>query len=198
MRVTDKLIFDRLKTSVQTAMSGINKIQGELSSGKKVERPSDDPVVYAKATLVDAQKSVNTQLNRNLASIKTLGGMYESTFNNVNDLLTQAKQLALQYSDDTISPADRKTGAQAVENIIEQLVTLGNTKLSNTYIFGGTRANQAPYDLNPDYSVNYKVPLGGRQPIDAYVDQAELGTTGFSGQELFYDQSKVLYEDPAN
>ena len=78
MRVTDKSVFDQMKTSVQTAMSGISKIQGELSSGKKIERPSDDPVVYARATLVDAQKSVNTQFNRNLASIKTLGGMYES------------------------------------------------------------------------------------------------------------------------
>src|SRR3974377_1195134 len=136
MRVTTKLIFDQMKTSLQTAISGISKIQGQISSGKKIERPSDDPVIYTRSTLIDAQKSDNTQLNRNLASIKTFGSMYESTFNNVNDLLTQAKQLALQYGDDTISPADRQTGAKAVENIIEQLVTLGNTKLNNTYIFG--------------------------------------------------------------
>ncbi len=198
MRVTNKLIFDQMKTSLQAAISGINKIQGEISSGKKINLPSDDPVIYTRATLVDAQKSTNTQLNRNLASIQTFGNMYESTFNNVNDLLTQAKQLALQYADDTISPADRQTGAQAVENIIEQLVTLGNTKLNNTYIFGGTKANNPPFGLNPDYSVDYNVRLSARQPINAYVDEGEVDTTGFSGQELFYDNSKVLYENPAN
>jgi flagellin-like hook-associated protein FlgL len=191
-------MFDQMKVSLQAAQSGIRKIQSQITSGKKVDRPSDDPVVYTQATLVDAEKNVNTQLNRNLERIKTFGTMYESTFNNVNDLLTQAKQLALTYADDTISPADRKTGAQAIQDIIEQLVTMGNTKLANTYIFGGTRANQAPFQLNPDYSVDYTVPLAARDPVNAYIDQGELGTTGFSGQELFYDRSKVLYENPAN
>ena len=149
MRVTSKQMFDQMKVSLQAAQSGISKIQSQISSGKKVDRPSDDPVVYTQSTLVDAEKSVNTQLNRNLERIKTFGTMYESTFNNVNDLLTQAKQLALTYSDDTISPADRKTAAQAVQDIIEQLVTMGNTKLANTYIFGGTKANQAPFRAQP-------------------------------------------------
>jgi len=198
MRVTNKSIFDQLKANLQSAMSGVNKIQGEISSGKKINVPSDDPVVYAEATLMNAQKSQNTQLSRNLASITTLGSMYESTFNNVNDLLTQAKQLALTYSDATMSPADRQTGVQAVENIIEQLVTLGNTKVNNTYIFGGTKANQAPFELNPDYSVDYNVPLQAREPVNAYVDQGEMGTTGFSGQQLFYDTSKALSANPAN
>jgi flagellar hook-associated protein 3 FlgL len=198
MRVTYKSMFDQVKVNLQSAMSGINKIQGEISSGKKINLPSDDPVVYTQATLVDAEKTANAQLNRNLQSIKSFGTMYESTFNNVNDLLTQAKQLALQYSDATMDAGSRKTGAQAVEDIIAQLVTLGNTKLANTYIFGGTKANQPPFELNPDYSVTYNVPLGAREPVNAYVDQGELGTTGFSGQGLFYDINKVLYENPAN
>ncbi len=198
MRVTDKTMFDQMKGSLQTAVSGINKDQEEISSGKKINLPSDDPVIYTEATLLNAQQGTNTQISRNLASIKSLGSMYESTFNSVNDLLSQAKQLALTYSDATMSPSDRQTGAQAVENIIEQLVTLGNTKLNNTYIFGGTKANQAPFQLNPDYSVDYNVPLGTRDPVNAYVAQGTVDTTGFSGQQLFYDNSKVLTANPSN
>ncbi len=198
MRVTDKSMFDQMTANLQSAMSGINKIEGEISSGKKVEVPSDDPVVYAQASLINAQQSVNTQFNRNLQAIQSFGSTYESTFNNVNDLLTQAKQLALQYADGTMSASDRANGAQAVEDIISQLVAEGNTQLANTYIFGGTKANQAPFELNPDYSVNYTVPLAAREPTNAYVDQGELSPTGFSGQGLFYSTNKVLYENPAN
>jgi flagellin-like hook-associated protein FlgL len=198
MRVTDKSIFDQMTASLQTAISGINKDQEQISSGKKINLPSDDPVVYTDATLLGAQQSGNTQIARNLTSITSLGSMYESTFNSVNDLLSQAKQLALTYSDATMSPSDRQTGATAVENIIEQLVTLGNTKLNNTYIFGGTKANQAPFELNPDYSVSYNVPLGARNPVNAYVAQGTVDTTGFSGQQLFYDNSKVLSANPSN
>ena len=97
-----------------------------------------------------------------------------------------------------MSASDRANGAQAIEDIISQLVAQGNTQLANTYIFGGTKANQAPFELNPDYSVNYKVPLAAQEPTNAYVGQGELSPTGFSAQGLFYSTNKVLYENPAN
>ena len=60
------------------------------------------------------------------------------------------------------------------------------------------KANQAPFELNPDYSVDYTVPYGAQETIDVYVDRGEREKAGLSGQELFFDKNKVLYEDPAN
>lgn len=198
MRVTHRSLFDSMTANLQTAQSGITKIQGMISSGKKVELPSDDPVIYTQVNLINAEKQVNAQLNRNLERLKTYSSMYESVFNDVNEFLTQAKQHALTYADDTMDPASRETGAKAIEGIIEQLVTLGNTKLGNTHLFGGTKANQAPFELNPDYSVSYNVPLRAREPLKAYVDRGELDSSGVSGQDIFYDRSKVLYTNPSN
>ena len=71
-----------------------------------------------------------------------------------------------------------RRAAEELKEIIEHLVTLGNTKLTGTYIFGGKRANEAPFRLNKDYSIE-KVyrraddfvgrlrqvgPIEGRQP----------------------------------
>jgi flagellin-like hook-associated protein FlgL len=198
MRITDKLRYGQMQLNLQRAQGAIDKIQGMIASGKKVEKPSDDTVVYTRVTQIEAEKQVDTQLTRNLERIKTFSGMQESVLNDLNELLTQAKELSLEYANDTMDAASRKYGAQKVKDIIEHLVTLGNTRLANTYVFGGKKANQAPFELNPDYSVDYTVPYGAQETLDVYVDRGEREKSGVSGQELFFDKNKVFYEDPAN
>jgi flagellar hook-associated protein 3 FlgL len=198
MRVTDGMRFALMRRNLGRAQSSIDRIQGMIASGKKVEKPSDDTVVYSRAVQIDAEKSVNGQLGRNLERMKTFGTMYESVFDNVQELLNKAKELALAHANDTVDATTRKNAAGEIRDIIEHLVTLGNTQLSNTYIFGGKRATEAPFELNPDYSVDYHVPYGSQETIDVYVDTAERDKMGFSGLGLFYDKNKVLYENPEN
>ena len=87
---------DQLQADLVSAMSAASQIEDEISSGKKVNVPSDNPVVYAQVSLITAQQSANTQYNTNLQAIQSFGTTYESTFDNINGLLTQAKQLALR------------------------------------------------------------------------------------------------------
>ena len=198
MRVTDRQRYTRMQMDLQRAQRAIDKIQGMIASGKKVEKPSDDTVIYTRATQIETDKQISTQLTRNLERMKTLTGMHEATLNDLNELLTQAKELALEYSNDTMDAASRKYAAQKVRDIIQHLVTFGNTKLANVFVFGGKKANQAPFELNPDYSVDYVVPFGAQDTIDVYVDRGEQEKAGLSGQALFFDKNKVLYEDPDN
>ena len=198
MRITDKLRYGQMQLNLQRAQRAIDKIQGMIASGKKVEKPSDDTVVYTRVTQIEAERQVDTQLTRNLERIKTFSGMHESVLNDLNDLLTQAKELSLEYANDTMDAPSRKYAEQKVKDIIEHLVTLGNTRLASVYVFGGKMANRAPFELNPDYSVDYTVPYGAQETLDMYVDRGEREEAGLSGQELFFDKNKVLYEDPAN
>lgn len=198
MRVTDGMRFALMRRNLGRAQSTIDSLQAMIASGKKVEKPSDDTVVYSRSVQIQAEKDGNEQLSRNLERMKTFGTMYESAYDNVQELLSKAKELALAHANDTVDATTRKNAAQEIRDIIEHLVTLGNTQLSNTYIFGGKRATEAPFELNPDYSVDYRVPYGSQEMIDVYVDPAERDRMGFSGLGLFYDKNKVLYENPGN
>jgi flagellar hook-associated protein 3 len=198
MRVADRLRFEQMRGNLGRAQSTIDRLQGMISSGKKVERPSDDTVIYSRATQIDAEKGVNEQLNRNLERMQTFAGMYESVFGSVQEALNKAKELALAHANATVDPATRKNAAQEIRDIIEHLVTLGNSRLANTYIFGGKRAKEAPFELNSDYSVDYHVPYGSQETVDVYVDTGERDKVGISGLELFYDKSKVIYQNPEN
>jgi len=73
----------------------------------------------------------------------------------MNDLLANAKDVAIDHASGSMDDALRETAVTQVESIIEQLVTLGNTVVGDTYVFGGKQSTSAPFRLNPDYSVDF-------------------------------------------
>lgn len=198
MRVTDAYKFTILKQNLSEMKKRIDSLQGQIASGKKISVPSDDSVIYARSVEIDAEKQFYTQLGRNLDSMTSSGAMYESSLNSTKELISRAKEIALAQSDDTMDPASRRYAAEELKEIIEQLVTVGNTNLAGTYIFGGKRANEAPFRLNKDYSVTYTIPSGAEDSTDVYVARGELGKTGMTAREVFFDTTKSLYLDPDN
>ena len=198
MRVTDAYKYNILKLNLNEMKKRIDTIQGQIASGKKISVPSDDSVIYARSVEIDAEKQFYTQLGRSLDRLKTSGAMYESSLNSAKELISRAKEIALAQADDTMDPASRRYAAEELKEIIEHLVTLGNTKLTGTYIFGGKRANEAPFRLNKDYSVSYTIPSDAEDTTDVYVDRGELGKTGMTARQVFFDNTKSLYLDPDN
>jgi flagellar hook-associated protein 3 FlgL len=100
----------------------------------------------------------------------------------MKDLLTSAKQLAVTQGSDQMDAASRKTAAIQIEGIIENLVTLGNTKIGNTYAFGGNKSDKAAFVLNDaDYSVSFK---GSDDVPEVYVDGTTKKNLGISGRAL--------------
>jgi flagellin-like hook-associated protein FlgL len=77
-------------------------------------------------------------------------------------------------------------------------VSLGNTVVGDTYVFGGKRSNVAPFRLNPDYSVDFNVPEGSEGGNEIFVDRGSTAQYNISGKEAFYNRSKTIYENPAN
>jgi flagellar hook-associated protein 3 FlgL len=189
MRVGDRLKYDLFKSNLSSMKERLDKTQEMIASGKKVLSPSDDPVIAAKTLQLEAGQQLGEQFRRNLDRIKTMTGMYETSLTSVNDLLTRAKEIGLTQGSDTMDASDRKMASEEVKGIIEQLVALGNTKLGNTYVFGGTKSNTAPFVLNEaDYSVTFQ---GSDEVPLVFVDRGETEKMGMSGKDVFYEDGGV-------
>jgi flagellar hook-associated protein 3 FlgL len=189
MRVTDKLRSEVSKNQLSSLNEKIATLQGQISSGKKILHPSDDPVIYSRNVRMTSEKNLNTQYKRNLDRLNTYAGTYETVFSSMKDLLTTAKQLAVTQSSDQMDAASRKTAAVQIEGIIENLVTLGNTKVGDTYAFGGKKSNTTAFVLNDaDYSVTFQ---GSDDVPDVYVDGSTKEKLGISGKSAFYDGDTV-------
>jgi len=186
MRVTDKLRSEFSKKQIGSLNEKIAILQEKISSEKNILHPSDDPVIYSRNVQMTSEKNLNTQYKRNLDRLNAFAGTYETVFNGMKDLLNTAKQLAVSQSSDQMDATSRKATAIQIEGIIENLVTLGNTKVGNTYAFGGKKSDTAAFVLNEtDYSVTFK---GSNDVPEVYVDGGTKEKLGISGNSAFYNE----------
>jgi flagellar hook-associated protein 3 FlgL len=183
MRVTDSFTFQTYAATLSTLESQMNTLTNQIASGKKVIVPSDDPAGYAQNMQITAELSQNTQYASNLNSLQANGAYYQTSLNSIGNILTAVQQLAVQMSSATVDASARSTAVDQVNGYIQQLVALGNTKVGDTYIFGGENASGAAYTLD---SATNSVTFNGTDNVaKVAVNSSTTIDAGISGNTVF-------------
>lgn len=196
MRISENMRYRLFQSCINKVGLQLADIEGKISTGKNINAPSDDPIVFARSVEYDSELCLGNQFNDNLERLKTLVGMYDSSLANIEGELANLSVMANTFG--TADPGLRQSYVENVRNIIEHLVTVGNTKLGDSYIFGGQEAGHAPFQLNNDYSVSYNVALRAQQATNIYVDKNQLGQFGLSGRDALYAEAKIAFGDVSN
>lgn len=196
MRISEAMRYRLFQSCINKVNQQLTDLEKKISTGKNINAPSDDPIVFARTVEYNSQLSLGTQFNDNLQRLKTLVGIYDSSLSNIESNLKQLSEMANTYG--STDSSLRQSYVQGLENIIEQLVTVGNTKLGESYVFGGQQADAAPFRLNNDYSVSYNVSADAEDATNIYVDADQLGKFGLSGREVLYSTSKIAFGDVDN
>ncbi|HZP04933.1 MAG TPA: flagellar hook-associated protein FlgL [Terracidiphilus sp.] len=153
MRVNPNMVPNIL-ADLQQSQSTLNTALQEVSSGKRVTLPSDDP--NASAQMV--QNSIDTanvdQYTQNITSVLTNVQAASSTLSSVVTSLTQAVSLGTEGANGTNSSANLATLAQQVQNILTSVVAAANTSVQGIYLFGGTTSTP-PYTADPSSPTGY-------------------------------------------
>jgi flagellar hook-associated protein 3 FlgL len=151
VRVTDKMIFERAGTGAARARDRAAGAAEELSSGVRVRHPGDDP---AAAGLVVGHRLAAGRF----AAIGTVAArasqeifIADSALGELGTRLDRARELAVQFSNDTYSAAERATAATELRTLLGQTLALLNTRAGDRYVFGGTRDDVPPFDQAGNY-----------------------------------------------
>ncbi len=152
MRVTDRLLLDGLTRNLQRNSSELFRLQNIVSTGKKINKPSDDPVSLSKILEYDELISRSDQYTENIDHAIGFLGVSDSTLSGVGDILIRAKELAVAQGNDTMNANDRQSASIEVQNLFEELVQLANTKLGDRYIFSGYKTQTEPFSTAGAYS----------------------------------------------
>lgn len=174
----------------------LTDIEKRISTQKNINAPSDDPIIFARSVEYDSELSINSQFSDNLKRLNTLVSMYDTSLNTLEGQLEIVGRLAAGYG--TADDGIRQSSVEELKNIIEHLVAVANTKLGDTYIFGGQQADSVPFRLNNDYSVTYNVSQQGEDATDIYLDKGQLGQFGLSGREALYSTAKIAFGEVGN
>ncbi len=130
------------QSAAQTAME-------ELSTGRRVNMPSDDPAAFAADIQNQAEQGQVDQYLQNTSSLEGLFQTADSTLSSVVTSLNQAISLGTQGANGTLSLSDQQALALQVQAIQAQMVQLGNTSYEGNYLFAGTATTTKPFVLDP-------------------------------------------------
>lgn len=150
MRVTNKLMADTITSNLFKNTERLLDIQNTIASGKRINKPSDDPVGMGK--VLDYRKTISIidQYNRNIGHAQSWLGLADSALSSVDELLIRAKELAVSQATETASEETRLIAAEEMKNIYDQIIQLANTKSGNSYIFAGHITDTTPFTRNAD------------------------------------------------
>jgi flagellar hook-associated protein 3 FlgL len=131
---------------MSNSYQSLEKIQNQLSTGKKISRASQDPVVAMNGMRYRTQVTEIEQFKRNLAETYNWMDTADSTLDKVSQTLHRLKELTVQASNDTYEGTQRESIRKEITQLREHIIALGNTKSNNKYIFNGTDTINPPID----------------------------------------------------
>jgi len=135
----------------------------EISTGRSVNEPSDNPVAAALLVQNNDEATFNASYLQSLSTINGQLSAADSTLSSVQSALQQAISLGVEGANGTLSSSDQAAIVEQLQGIQSQLISLANTEYQGNYLFAGTATGAPPYVANPNdpsgvtYEGNYDV-----------------------------------------
>lgn len=195
MRVNPDQSSDLLLALAQTQQQE-NTALLQLSTGRRVNTPSDDPGAAAQVVLNHDQSSQVDSYQRSLTSIQGVLQTADSTLSSVVTALQRAISLGVEGANGTLSDADRAAVGEELKGIQSQLISLANASYQGKYIFSGTLETQ-PYVVDAASSSGVRY-AGNTQTNKVAIGQAYLLQVNLPGSQLFNASSADMFQAVAD
>lgn len=185
MRISSSWAHQTAVNSMLNQQASLQQIQQQLSSGKKLLTPSDNPM--AAARIVDLNQNIkqNEQYQSNINTARDRLSQQESVLQSATDVLQRINELGIQGLNDTNSLSDRKAIALEMEEMNKQLLSIANTKSPNgEYLFAGFKSSTQPFSKNTANPGAYSY-AGDTNSRSIQIDTNRQITDGDPGSQVF-------------
>lgn len=146
MRITNNMLINNMVNYIGNNLTRMNKYQSQLATGKKIQVPSDDPVVAARALKLRTDVAEIDQYKKNVNDATSWLDMTEDALANIGDVLQRTRELTVQGANGTTTPDDTKKINEEVKQLRKQLIQLGNSTYAGRYIFSGYKTDKKLLD----------------------------------------------------
>lgn len=177
MRVTEGTMANNSLANLQRVRERIEQLYQEVSTGVKISRPGDDPLSAQQILDLNGLLEDGEQYAKNISTGTTYLSAMESALSGMGDAVVRVKELALNAANGTLGADDRVSVRQEVQQLKEQLITLGNSQVNGRYVFSGFRNDTPPFDANGAYS-------GGDGDLRIQIDRTNTISVNYTGDKL--------------
>lgn len=186
MRISTNQLYDRSIQSILDGQGDLSDIQQRLASGKKLLRPSDDPVGAAKVIRLTEDLDQITQFKRNNDNLTSILEEQEAVMRNITSSVQRARQLAIQAGNGVLSEQDRIAISIEIGEIRDEVFDLMNTRnAAGEYIFAGFQAQSPAFTYDPNAVGNKYVFQGDEGVNEIQVSPSVRLAGNDSGKTVF-------------
>ena len=190
MRVTQKMMTDRMSASLSAAADRLMRLQTEMATERRLSRPSDDPVGITRDLSFRTTISAVEQYRSNASWAKTELNTMEQSLGSVTNLLTTARELATALADDTFDATARRGAAEEAKTILDQILQAGNTQSNGRYLFSGHLTRNQTFLATPT-GVVYQ---GDQGLIYTQIEASSQMATNMLGSDIMLAPLQTLGE----
>jgi flagellar hook-associated protein 3 FlgL len=203
MRVTNGMLISNMMRNYNKNMRNLAKLQEQLATGKRILRPSDDPVATSKSLKLRSDLAYNQQYVSNADNAISWLESTELALKDLGDVLQRVRELAVKAGNGSLSLEDRTAIADEIQQLQKHVVQVGNATYSGRYIFAGYKTDQ-PAFVEQDGELIYEGDKGKIAFEIGIGNRIEVNVTGGEGGaeiDVIYDvleRFKNDLTDPAN
>lgn len=142
MRITNKMMTTNCMNDINKNKVSLDKLQQQYSTGKKISKPSEDPVIAIRALKLRSNYTeLNQYVEKNIPSAQSWLDTTEGALSNVDTLLTTVYEQFTQGASDSLSVTDRDSIMSSLKQYVNQIYEEGNTQYAGRYVFTGFKTD---------------------------------------------------------
>ncbi len=150
MRVSTSMMHATALSELNRIYSRLATLQSQIATGRRVSKASDDPIATHQIMRVGSQLRSTEQYTRNLAEAREFASASETALTRLVEVADRVQAIAVQVADDSYGPEAKAALATELNGLLEEAVSLANTKYAGKRLFGGYQTREEPFQTVTD------------------------------------------------
>jgi flagellar hook-associated protein 3 FlgL len=181
VRVTHKLLYDTVSFNLRRNQDQLYRTSEQLVSGRRINRPSDDPVGASRAVTLHKTLSRFDQFDNNNDRADSYLVATETALDHVKDSLYRTRDLVMQQLSANRSPESQQAAAAEIHEIRAAVLQAANTKSDDRFIFSGYLTRTEAFDSSGVFQG------GAGNEIEVEISDGDFLAMNTTGDEVFVD-----------
>ncbi|MEA3368623.1 MAG: flagellar hook-associated protein FlgL [Planctomycetota bacterium] len=188
-------IYETTRLALSEHTAELARLQQTAASGVRLRRVSDAPAEAFRLLGLRAEGKTLATYRENIGRITDSLNVASSILSQMSNIMARTRELVTQGTSGTYSAADRQPVAREIGGLLEQLVSLANTRHGGRYCFGGSSTRTAPYEaVTENGTITAVRYVGNREPVEAPVAPGVDQATVLVGDEFFRSHDRQTPE----
>jgi flagellar hook-associated protein 3 FlgL len=190
IRITQGMLYSQALGDVQNSLFRFSQLQQQVATGRRINRPSDDPAAALRLLPLRNDLRNLDQLVDNVALARETLNTGAASLEDASALMQRVREVTTQAANGTLSSGDRQSIAAEIDQLLSQMVSIGNSRRGDRFLFGGTQNGTPPFELVSDAGGTRVVYHGNRQSLDVEVAPGVRTALNIPGDAIFQQRDR--------